>query len=156
MGRGRGPTWSSRSFFFFGPRHPARGILVSLPGIKPTPPALDRWSLNHWTCGEVPQIDLRNQRVLGATVLIFHFPFPICLSLVFLFKEFLFVRIHNSQGSPDDHTSPARGCSLVKSDFRKGGFKPCWRVILQRVTHIKEGVAGPGQCGQVCMKETLP
>ena len=31
----------------------ACGILVPRPGIKPTPPALEAWSLNHWTTREV-------------------------------------------------------------------------------------------------------
>ena len=30
------------------------GILVSLPGIKPLPPALESQILNHWTAREVP------------------------------------------------------------------------------------------------------
>ena len=30
------------------------GILVSQPGIQPTPPALEAWSPNHWTTREVP------------------------------------------------------------------------------------------------------
>ena len=32
----------------------ACGILVPQPGIKPAPPALEVWSLNHWTTREVP------------------------------------------------------------------------------------------------------
>ena len=28
--------------------------LVPQPGIKPMPPALEAWRLNHWTSGEVP------------------------------------------------------------------------------------------------------
>ena len=36
--------------------HTARGILVSQPGIKPMPPAVEAWSLNHWTTREAPQI----------------------------------------------------------------------------------------------------
>ena len=35
--------------FFFLPLHRARGILVPWPWIKPMPPALEAWSLNHWT-----------------------------------------------------------------------------------------------------------
>ena len=31
----------------------AYGILVPRPGIEPTPPALEEWSLNHWTNKEV-------------------------------------------------------------------------------------------------------
>ena len=45
------------SFFFFfltfGCRAAGR-ILVSQPGIKPAPPALEAMSLNHWTDKEVP------------------------------------------------------------------------------------------------------
>ena len=32
----------------------ACGILVPWPGIEPVPPALEAWSLNHWTTREVP------------------------------------------------------------------------------------------------------
>ncbi|CAM9420314.1 unnamed protein product [Rangifer tarandus platyrhynchus] len=31
----------------------ARGILTLQPGIKPMPPAVEAWSLNHWTTREV-------------------------------------------------------------------------------------------------------
>ena len=45
-------------FFFFsgeeGPLHVACETLVSRPGIKPVTPALEAWSLNHWTSREVP------------------------------------------------------------------------------------------------------
>ena len=34
----------------------ACGILVPRPGIEPAPPALEVWSLNHWTAREVPAI----------------------------------------------------------------------------------------------------
>ena len=42
-------------FFFFLMAAP-RGLrdLSSLRGIKPAPPALEAWSLNHWTAKEVP------------------------------------------------------------------------------------------------------
>ena len=33
------------------------GILVPLPGIEPTPPALERQSLDHWTTREVPHLN---------------------------------------------------------------------------------------------------
>ena len=39
-------------YLFFG--HAAFGILVPRPGIEPVPPALEAWSLNHWTAREVP------------------------------------------------------------------------------------------------------
>ena len=46
-------------FFFFsgeeGPLHVACETLVSRPGIKPVTPALEAWSLNHWTSREVPE-----------------------------------------------------------------------------------------------------
>ena len=35
------------------------GILVPQPGIKPAPPALEVWSLNHWTTREVPSVSLK-------------------------------------------------------------------------------------------------
>ena len=41
---------------FFWPRCAACGILVPQPGIKPTPPAVEARSLNHWTAREVPGI----------------------------------------------------------------------------------------------------
>ena len=41
-------------FFNFWLRHVAYRILVSRPGIKPTPPAVEVRSLNHWTSSEVP------------------------------------------------------------------------------------------------------
>ena len=36
--------------------HTACRILVPQPGIKPAPPALEAWSLNHWTTREVSRI----------------------------------------------------------------------------------------------------
>ena len=41
-------------YFFFLLRFVACGILVPQPGIKPMPPAVGVWSLNHWTTREVP------------------------------------------------------------------------------------------------------
>ena len=32
----------------------ACGILVPQPGVKPVRPALEAWSVNHWTAREVP------------------------------------------------------------------------------------------------------
>ena len=43
-------------FFFFLPHHTACGILVPWPGIKPMPPALEVWSLNHWTARDFPKM----------------------------------------------------------------------------------------------------
>ena len=43
--------------FFFG--HVAYGILVPPAGIKPEPPALEVWSLNHWTRGD-PTVRVSN------------------------------------------------------------------------------------------------
>ena len=42
-------------FIFFWPCPTACGILVPPPGIEPAPPALEAWSLNHWTAREVPR-----------------------------------------------------------------------------------------------------
>ena len=36
-----------KKFSFFG--HASCGILVPQPGIKPSPPAVETWSPNHWT-----------------------------------------------------------------------------------------------------------
>ena len=41
-------------FFFFWPCYEACGILVPHLGIKPVPPALEAWSLNHWAPREAP------------------------------------------------------------------------------------------------------
>ena len=43
-------------FFFFWPRHAACGILFPWPGIEHVPPALEAWSLNHWTPRKVPDV----------------------------------------------------------------------------------------------------
>ena len=40
----------------FWPWHTARGILVSQPGIKPTPLAVEGQNLNPWTTREVPEL----------------------------------------------------------------------------------------------------
>ena len=36
----------------FLPHHTACGFLVLQPGIEPVPPAVEVWSLNHWTTKE--------------------------------------------------------------------------------------------------------
>ena len=41
------------SLFLFWPHSAACGILVPKPGIEPAPPAVEAWSLNHWTAREV-------------------------------------------------------------------------------------------------------
>ena len=46
-------------FSFFWPRCAACGILVAPPGIEPTPPEMEAWSLTHWTAREVPNIMYR-------------------------------------------------------------------------------------------------
>ena len=40
------------------PYHTAFWILVPQPGIEPMPPALEAWSLNHWTTREVPEMKI--------------------------------------------------------------------------------------------------
>ena len=39
-------------YYYFGRRCMACGILVSQPGIEPMPPAVETWSLDHWTTRE--------------------------------------------------------------------------------------------------------
>ena len=46
--------YQARVVFFFWLHHAACGILVPPPGIEPVPPAVEAWSLNHWTAREVP------------------------------------------------------------------------------------------------------
>ena len=41
-------------YYYFRLCHVAYGILVPWPGFKPGPPAVEVWSLNHWTTREVP------------------------------------------------------------------------------------------------------
>ena len=53
--------WKVRFFFFFffltfRPCCMAYGILVSWPGIKPLPPAVEARNLNHWTAREFPRL----------------------------------------------------------------------------------------------------
>ena len=45
-------------FFHFWPCSAACAILVPQPGIKPTPPALEVKSFNHWTTREVLYVKL--------------------------------------------------------------------------------------------------
>ena len=53
-------------FFFLGGGHAHMAcmilILVSWPGIKPLPPAVELWNLNHWTAREVPYCLLETSR----------------------------------------------------------------------------------------------
>ena len=51
------------SFLFFWLYHAASGILVSQPGMEPGPPALEAWSLNHWTTGN-PSVFFSLMRLL--------------------------------------------------------------------------------------------
>ena len=44
--------------FFFGHTAQHVGILVPQPGIEPVPPAVEAWSLNHWTTREAPDVQL--------------------------------------------------------------------------------------------------
>ena len=41
-------------FLFFSLCRVACGILVPWPGIEPTPPTLEAWSLTHWNVREIP------------------------------------------------------------------------------------------------------
>ena len=44
----------------------ACSFLVPQPGIKPVPPAVEAWSLNHWTTREVPDIRSNSVLILSA------------------------------------------------------------------------------------------
>ena len=48
-------TFSLKKKFFFliYAHHEACGILVPQPGVEPMPPAVEAWSLSHWTTREV-------------------------------------------------------------------------------------------------------
>ena len=53
----------------FWPRGSACEFLVPRPGIKPMPPALEEWDLNHWISREVqcaPTLKLRKLRLKAA------------------------------------------------------------------------------------------
>ena len=50
-------------FFIFWPHRAACGILVPQPGVRPGPPALEVWSLNHWTTREVPDLIVFNSLI---------------------------------------------------------------------------------------------
>ena len=45
-------------YFFFWSHCTVCGILVPQSGIEPLPPALEAWSLNHWTIRKVPVLEL--------------------------------------------------------------------------------------------------
>ena len=48
---------SSYSFFFFFQLcQEACGILAPPQGVEPVPPAVEVWSLNHWTAREFPHV----------------------------------------------------------------------------------------------------
>ena len=48
------------SFSLYLPCHAACGILIPWPGIEPIPPALEAWSLNHWTPGKSPSFSFKS------------------------------------------------------------------------------------------------
>ena len=47
---------SLKSFFFFWPQLVACGIFTPQPEMELWPPAVEAWSLNHWTTWEVPKL----------------------------------------------------------------------------------------------------
>ena len=64
------PSVHTHNFYFF-PCYMACGILVPLPGMEPVSPALEAWSLIHWTAREV----LRE--ILGLHILVLS-GVPVC------------------------------------------------------------------------------
>ena len=53
----------------------ACGILVPQLGIEPMPPALEAWSLNHWTAMEVPRVPVYFLNDLAGLLVFFFFFF---------------------------------------------------------------------------------
>lgn len=53
-----------KKIFFFWPRSRACGILTPQPVTEPMHPAVEAWSLNHWTAGEIPLYFLTNTSYL--------------------------------------------------------------------------------------------
>ena len=49
-------SFFGKFYLFIWPHWAACGILVSQPGIEPEPPALEAWSLNHWTHWRSPSL----------------------------------------------------------------------------------------------------
>ena len=49
--------------------HEACGLLVLQPGIEPTPPVLETWSVNHWATGEFPHLVLNKCSGVGCKLL---------------------------------------------------------------------------------------
>ena len=49
----------------------ACGILVPWPGIKPVSPALEAWSLNHWTAREVLICELKKKNLTANFIYLF-------------------------------------------------------------------------------------
>ena len=64
--------WECLNFsaFFFFIICMACSILVPQPGIKPIPPAVETWSLNHWTAREIPCLLFRRRVLLGMNALL--------------------------------------------------------------------------------------
>ena len=58
-------TFSLKKKFFFliYAHHEACGILVPQPGVEPMPPAVEAWSLSHWTTREVPGVLLSISKI---------------------------------------------------------------------------------------------
>ena len=69
--------------FIFWPRCVACGILAPRPGTEPVPPAVEAWSLNHWTAREVPIINYFNGYIIFPQWMRHHLP-------NFFLKESLF------------------------------------------------------------------
>ena len=46
--------------------HPACTILVPQPGIEPVSPAVEVWSLNHWTTREVPKQIFKKLEIISS------------------------------------------------------------------------------------------
>ena len=81
------------TYFFFWPRCTACGILVPRTGIEHVPPALEAWSLNHWTTREVPLLFKKILLLLFLYVLSFWCSaFKFVSNFLFLAKDQCFLR----------------------------------------------------------------
>ena len=106
-------------FVLFRLHHTACGILVSWPGIEPTPPALKVRSLNHWTVREVPQSFFCSSSFHPTHLMLLSLPFS-NLHLMLSFSVFVNVIILIS-GVSKSWTRQVRSLPLGKSLYISRG-----------------------------------
>ena len=112
-------------FFFFWLCRTAYGILVPWPGIKPTPPAVEAQSLNHWTTREVLRNMLKSD-ICGLLHCVENTTVLYCIVAFLLFSKVLLWRIRPGEGlgeepgplesgdqAPRQHRAAPTGVSLA-------------------------------------------